>query len=49
MPCTVSDAAAMDKTINRERFELLVRDLMLPGEDGLTVCRRLRGTSAAGL
>jgi two-component system, OmpR family, phosphate regulon response regulator OmpR len=39
----------MDKTINRERFDLLVLELMLPSEDGLSVCRRLRGTSAASL
>jgi two-component system, OmpR family, phosphate regulon response regulator OmpR len=41
---TVSDAPGMDKIMNRERFDLLVLDLMLPGEDGLSVCRRLRGT-----
>jgi two-component system, OmpR family, phosphate regulon response regulator OmpR len=41
---TVSDAAGMDKMMSRERFDLLVLDLMLPGEDGLSVCRRLRGS-----
>src|SRR3954464_3530853 len=41
---TVSDAAGMDKIMSRERFDLLVLDLMLPGEDGLSICRRLRGT-----
>jgi two-component system phosphate regulon response regulator OmpR len=40
---TVSDAAGMDKLLARERFDLLVLDLMLPGEDGLSICRRLRG------
>jgi two-component system phosphate regulon response regulator OmpR len=40
---TVSDAAGMDKSLGRERFDLLVLDLMLPGEDGLSICRRLRG------
>ena len=40
---TASDAAAMDKLLLRERFDLLVLDLMMPGEDGLSVCRRLRG------
>jgi len=41
---TVTDAATMDRILSRERFELLVLDLMLPGEDGLSICRRLRGT-----
>ncbi len=40
---TVSEAAGMDKLLGRERFDLLVLDLMLPGEDGLSICRRLRG------
>ncbi len=37
------DAPAMDKLLGRERFDLMVLDLMMPGEDGLSVCRRLRG------
>ena len=41
---TVSDGAAMDKLLNRELFDLMVLDLMLPSEDGLAICRRLRGT-----
>ena len=40
---TVPDAAGMDKLLGRERVDLLVLDLMLPGEDGLSICRRLRG------
>jgi two-component system phosphate regulon response regulator OmpR len=40
----VSDAHAMDKLLAHERFDLMVLDLMLPGEDGLSICRRLRGT-----
>jgi two-component system OmpR family response regulator/two-component system phosphate regulon response regulator OmpR len=35
-------AEAMDKALAREAFDLIVLDLMLPGEDGLSVCRRLR-------
>jgi two-component system phosphate regulon response regulator OmpR len=37
------DAHAMNKLWIRERYDLLVLDLMLPGEDGLSICRRLRG------
>src|SRR3954465_2765979 len=43
----VSDAAGMDKQLARERYDLLVLDLMLPGEDGLAICRRLRGQNNA--
>ena len=38
----VADGAGMDKQLSRERYDLLVLDLMLPGEDGLSICRRLR-------
>ena len=38
----VADSKAMDKQLGRERYDLVVLDLMLPGEDGLSVCRRLR-------
>lgn len=32
----------MDRLLEREIFHLMVLDLMLPGEDGLSICRRLR-------
>ncbi len=38
----VADAVAMDRQLARERYDLIVLDLMLPGEDGLAICRRLR-------
>jgi two-component system phosphate regulon response regulator OmpR len=38
----VPDAPAMDRHLARERYDLVVLDLMLPGEDGLAICRRLR-------
>ena len=41
----VPDAAGMDKQLARERYDLIVLDLMLPGEDGLSICRRLRAQS----
>jgi two-component system phosphate regulon response regulator OmpR len=37
------NAQAMNKLWMRERYDLMVLDLMLPGEDGLSICRRLRG------
>ena len=36
------DARALGRIMQRESVDLLVLDLMLPGEDGLSVCRRLR-------
>lgn len=36
------DGLSMNKVIQREAIDLLVLDLMLPGEDGLSICRRLR-------
>jgi two-component system phosphate regulon response regulator OmpR len=38
----VPDAPTMDKQLARDRYDLVVLDLMLPGEDGLSICRRLR-------
>jgi two-component system phosphate regulon response regulator OmpR len=38
----VHDAPMMDRALHREHFDLIVLDLMLPGEDGLAICRRLR-------
>jgi two-component system phosphate regulon response regulator OmpR len=33
----------MNRLWIRERYDLLVLDLMLPGEDGMSICGRLRG------
>jgi len=41
---TAENAQSMNKLWLRERYDLLVLDLMLPGEDGLSICRRLRGS-----
>ena len=38
-------AAAMNKLWLRERYDVLILDLMMPGEDGLSVLRRLRGAN----
>ena len=40
----VSDAHEMNTVLAHEHMDLLVLDLMLPGEDGLAICRRLRAT-----
>jgi two-component system phosphate regulon response regulator OmpR len=44
----VPDATGMDKQLSRERYDLIVLDLMLPGEDGLAICRRLRSAGPQG-
>jgi len=38
-----ADGQQMDKLRAREHYHLIVLDLMMPGEDGLSICRRLRG------
>jgi len=40
------DGAAMDRALLQARPDLIVLDIMLPGEDGLSICRRLRGRGA---
>ena len=37
------DGKALSRVLLREPVDLIVLDLMMPGEDGLSVCRRLRG------
>nr|HQV23510.1 response regulator [Agitococcus sp.] len=41
----VPDAAQMDRVLARELFSIMVLDFMLPGEDGLAICRRLRAAN----
>ena len=36
------DSKSLNKQLSRETIDLIVLDLMLPGEDGLSICRRLR-------
>lgn len=39
------DGKALTRVLVRETVDLIVLDLMMPGEDGLSVCRRLRAAS----
>jgi two-component system, OmpR family, phosphate regulon response regulator OmpR len=39
------DAKALNRLLTRETIDLIVLDLMLPGEDGLSICRRLRAAN----
>ena len=39
---SAANSEQMDRLLERENFHLLVLDLMLPGEDGLSICKRLR-------
>ncbi len=41
----VADGRAMWQALERGSFDLVVLDLMLPGDDGLTLCRNLRAKS----
>jgi len=40
-------AAEAERLLARERFDVMVLDLMMPGEDGLTFCARLRAQGAS--
>jgi two-component system OmpR family response regulator len=40
------EARAMDRLIRDAKIDLVLLDLMLPGEDGLSICRRLRTSHA---
>ncbi|HEY5715386.1 MAG TPA: response regulator [Psychromonas sp.] len=40
-----ADGGEMEKQMNHRHFDLLILDLMLPGKDGITLCREIRATS----
>jgi two-component system, OmpR family, response regulator len=39
------DGVSMFSAVSHGRFDLVVLDIMMPGEDGLSICRRLRAMS----
>lgn len=39
------EARTMDRLLKDSRIDLMLLDLMLPGEDGLSICRRLRSVT----
>lgn len=41
---SAQDAKAADCLLADQRYDLILLDVMLPGEDGLSMCRRLAGT-----
>lgn len=43
---TVGDATEMDAWLAEQRPDLLILDLMLPGEDGLSIAKRLKSQGA---
>ncbi len=39
---TAAESEQMDRLLERENYNIMGLDLMLPGEDGLSICKRLR-------
>ena len=39
------DGKALNRVLQRDTVDLIVLDLMMPGEDGLSICRRLRANA----
>lgn len=46
--CAVASGSAMemDRILRRQSFDLILLDAMLPGEDGFSICRRLRAAAS---
>ncbi len=42
---TVADGVEMRRALSQERPDLLILDIMLPGDDGLSLCRELRANA----
>ena len=46
---TARDGAEADALLRREPADLVILDIMLPGEDGLAICRRLRSETRVSI
>ena len=44
---TIADGTALERAFSRNRYDLMVLDVMLPGDDGFAICRRLRASETA--
>lgn len=42
---TAEDGNSMEQAMSRGKFDLIILDLMLPGKDGVTLCREVRANS----
>jgi len=42
---TAADAIETDALLTQKQYDLIILDVMLPGEDGLSICRRIRVNS----
>jgi len=42
----LADGRGVERILDGHRVDLIVPDLMLPGEDGLSICKKLRTNSA---
>lgn len=47
--CVAEDGRAMWKQLQQAHIDLVVLDLMMPGEDGLSLCRKLRHESSIAI
>ncbi|MCW8930818.1 MAG: response regulator [Gammaproteobacteria bacterium] len=45
----VQDGKQMDAVFSENTFELIILDIMLPGEDGISIARRLRSHSSIAI
>jgi two-component system, OmpR family, response regulator len=46
---TAGDAVEMERALTRGPVDLVVLDIMLPGEDGLAICRRIAGADGPAI